>query len=109
MSDKENTAKFLADLDEAQKTVDQLSQSNVARIENLANQGIPLGPEILALLKVEALVETVLPSPESKLIFQYNLETRKKNFIEDLLKEIRQMQLTQGVAAARSKLITPGK
>jgi hypothetical protein len=109
MSNKEITAKFLADLDEAQKTIDQLSQSNIARIENLANQGIPLGPEILALLKVEALIETVLPERASKLIFQYNLETRKKNFIEDLLKEIRQMQLTQGVAVAKSKLITPGK
>jgi hypothetical protein len=109
MSDKENTAKFLADPDEAQKTIDQMSQSNIARIQNLADQGIPLGPEVLALLKVEALVETVLPNPESKLVYQYNLETRKRAFIEDLLKEIRQMQLTQGVAAAKSKLITPGK
>jgi hypothetical protein len=105
----QTAADFLEDIEESRSKVEKLKTSNKARLDNLANQGIMLGPDVLAMLKVEALVDTIMTTEEGRLIYDHNVEQAKKKFIDDLMKEIRQMQLTQGVAQAKSKLITPGK
>ena len=103
--DNKTASDFIADLGEAQKQVDKLAQSNTAKLENLARQGIPLGAEFLAIVKVEALVESLMTTEESKMIFAYNVEVKKKKLLDDVMAEIRQMQISQST----NKLIVPGR
>lgn len=106
---EQTAADFLENIEESRNKVGKLRASNKARLENLANQGVVLGPDVLALIKVEALVDTIMTTEEGRLIYDHNVEQSKKKFIDQLMSEIRQMQLLEGVAQAKSKLTIPGR
>lgn len=102
-------ADFIEDTDEARKKVESLTASNQSKTENLAQQGMQLGPGVIALWKVEALIDTIMTTEEAKIIFRYNFEITRQKFLNDILKELRQAQLMEGVAQAKSKLTIPGR
>lgn len=109
MTDKTSAADFVKNQEEAVKTIEKLEQSNAAKLQNLSQEGVQFGPGVHALWKIDALVETIMTSEEAKLIFRHNLETVKQKFLNDILKEIRQMRLTEGVVPQTSKLTIPGR
>jgi hypothetical protein len=86
------------------KVVDRLRQSNLSRLEALANQGISLSVGDLAFIKMEALIELLVPSEDQKLKLDYTVELKKKEIIDQVMTEIRKAQLLEGVQQTASKL-----
>jgi hypothetical protein len=110
MSDKEQTAsEFLENKEAAMEELTKLTQSNLDRLRAFSQQNINFGSEVLTLLKLEALIETVFTDPDAKMILDYNTELKKKEFFDSVMSEIRQQQLLQGVQERASKLVIPKK
>jgi hypothetical protein len=92
------------------KATEKLKQSNLDRLEALANQGIALSVGDLAFIKMEALIDVLLPEDHSRRAkFDYVIEMKKKEIIDQVMAEIRKAQLMQGVPAnsASARLLRP--
>jgi hypothetical protein len=109
LSEQTSAADFIKNQAESIKTIEKLEQSNAAKLQSLAQEGVQFGPGVHALWKTDALIETIMTSEEAKLISRHNLEKVKQKFLNDILKEIRQMRLTEGVVPQTSKLTIPGR
>jgi Mg/Co/Ni transporter MgtE len=91
----------------SEKDLDKLKQSNLDRLQALATQGIALSVGDLAFVKMEALIEMLL-TEDQKAVFEYKVELKKKEIIDQVMAEIRKAQLTQNTPAART-LLVPGR
>lgn len=109
MTEKKTAADFIENAAESKRIVDSLAQSNQAKVEALAKEGMQFGPGVIALWKVEALVDTIMTTEDSKLIYRHNFEVTRKKFLEEVMKELRQAKLVEGVHQAKSKLTIPGR
>lgn len=88
--------------------IDKLRQSNLDRLQALAQQGIGLSVGDLAFIKMEALIDVLLPEGHhDKLKLDYIIEKKKKEVIDQVMAEIRKAQLVQGVNQAKNKLHIP--
>lgn len=81
----------------------RLVQSNLDRLQALSNQGININASYLALLKTETLIEFLIPE-ENKEEFAYRLELKKKEFIDQIMSELRKAQLTEGISQTNKLL-----
>lgn len=86
------------------KELERLKQSNLTRLESLANQGITLSVGDLAFLKMESLIEVFLPTAEERAELDMVIERKKKEIIDQVMAEIRKQTLMQGVANSAGKL-----
>lgn len=81
--------------------LNKLKQSNLSKLQALAEQGINIGPEVLAIIKIEELVDLVIGDDvELRAQYEVSVENRKKEVLDEVLKEIR-------AQAIRQKLILP--
>lgn len=87
------------------KEVEKLKQSNLARLQALANNNLSLSVGDLAFIKMEALIELTVTDPEVRLQFELLVELKKKEVIDQVFAEIRKAQLLQPA----SKLTVPGR
>jgi len=109
LSEKQTAADFIEDKDTAKSKIKALNASNNAKTISLAKEGISPDAGVIALWKVQALIDTIMTTEEAKIIFEYNFEVTRQKFLNDFLKELRQMKLVEGVQAAKSKLTIPGR
>jgi radical SAM superfamily enzyme len=86
------------------KQIEKIKQSNLARLEVLAQQGITLSVGDLAFLKMEAVIELFVSSPQDKLKLELLVEKKKKEVIDQVMAEIRKQQITQGVGQGLHRL-----
>lgn len=81
--------------------LNKLKQSNLSKLEVLAREGINIGPEVLAIIKIEELVDHVIGlDVEARAAYDLAVEKRKREVLDEVLKEIR-------AQAIRQKLILP--
>ena len=86
------------------KELEKLKQSNLSRLEALANQGIMLSVGDLAFLKMEALIEVFLSEDSQKAELEHVVELKKKEIIDQVMAEIRKQTLMNGVSQTANKL-----
>lgn len=97
-----STQDFNEIIDPAQ--LEKIKQSNLDRLEALANQGITLSVGDLAFLKMEALIDVFLPEQDQKRKLEMVVEQKKKEIIDQVMAEIRKQTLMEGVAKNANKL-----
>lgn len=88
---------FVKDLPAAKKEVEKLQQSNVSKVEALAQYGKGIDSGALANLKIDTFVESFLDEG-AQLVYVRNLEVRLRQMLDEALAQVRQQQITQGVA-----------
>lgn len=84
--------------------LEKLKQSNLDKLEALANQGINLSVGDLAFIKMEALIEVFLPLEEQRIELDLAVERKKKEIIDQVLSEIRKQTIMEGVTKNANKL-----
>lgn len=88
-------------LEELEKEVIKLQQSNIEKVKSLAQLGKGLDAAFLADLKIDTFVRTFLNRGQ-QLAYVRNLETALRHELDEVLKTVRQEQLTQGVPRVNS-------
>lgn len=83
--------------------LDKIKQSNLDKLEALANQGIALSVGDLAFIKMESLIEVFLPNEEQRTELELVVERKKKEIIDQVMTEIRKQTLLEGTGAAMDK------
>ncbi len=84
--------------------LDKIKQSNLSKLEALANQGISLSVGDLAFLKMEALIELFVETEDQKFELEMLIEKKKKEVIDQVMAEIRKQQIMQGVGEGIHRL-----
>lgn len=82
----------------------KIKQSNLSKLEALANQGLTMSVGDLAFIKMEALIDLFVTDEETKIKLEYLIELKKKEVIDQIMAEVRKAQLMQGVSEAKNKL-----
>lgn len=86
------------------EAVKKLEKQNLDRLASLANQGIQIDVNALAILRTEALIEMLLPSEDQKTEFNYIIELKKKELLDKVFAEIRKQQIMEGVGQGVHRL-----
>ncbi len=84
--------------------LDKIKQSNLDKLEALANQGIALSVGDLAFIKMESLIEVFLPDEEQRTELELVVERKKKEIIDQVMTEIRKQTLLEGVNGSKLNL-----
>jgi hypothetical protein len=100
--------KWVSDPVAAKEEIRRLQQGNLDKINALAQFGKTVDIAWLANLKIDTFIEMFLDE-NAKLVYVRNLETKIRVELDNILAQLRQAQLTEGVVAAKSKLFVPGK
>lgn len=111
MQEEITTEEFLADLGAAKKRVESLQQSNVSKVNALAQLGKGIDLTSLANVKIDLFLEMFLDEG-SKLLYLYNLEAKLKPMLDQALSQARQEQIANPgvnskVAGIKQGLILP--
>ena len=101
MSEAEN---FVSDPEKAKAEIAKLRQSNLSKVQALAQYGKGIDPGSLANLKIDVFVESFLDEA-AQLVYVHNLEVRTKQMLDEVLATVRQEQITQGVATPQGLFI----
>lgn len=92
MSEEITTEEFLEDLDRAKAEVEKIQQSNVAKVQTLAQFGKGIDPASLANLKVDTFIQTFLDRG-AQLVYLRTLELQLRELLDEALGAARQEQI----------------
>lgn len=104
--EKITAEEFVQDLDRARSEVERLQQSNISKVQALAQMGKGIDAAMLANIKIEILLETIFDEG-AQLVYVRNLETRLKGLLDEALKAARQEQITQKSTGSHPGLYIP--
>lgn len=91
-----------------QEALGKLVQSNADRLRALRSYNVMPDPRTVLAIRLEAFIDTFI-TPEDKIAFEMNFEASMANALRDMLSQVTQAQLTQGVPEQANKLFVAGK